>query len=362
MGGYPGFTKRIRHVIGSDLMFHGSRLSLRSAGMTCGDDPMRTALTALLLSFAFGAAASAQDWPTRPVTMVVPYAAGGPVDTVGRIMAQGLSEVLGQQVVVENVGGAGGMTGANRVAKATPDGYTFLLGGSATMTTVPALYGKKAAYNPLTDFEHVIQFADSTRVLLARKDLPANTLQEFVAYAKANTKTLQYGSSGTGAGAHVCALLLDQAMGLKITHVPYRGAAPAMQDLLGGRIDYLCEQISTAVQHIKAGNAKAIATMGLSRSDVLPDLPTAREQGFDINCASLSAFEFPKGTPEAIVNRLAEATNKAVALRSVQERFATLGVSVEPPERRTRDYYLKSLPPELRRQADVMKAAGLSAE
>jgi tripartite-type tricarboxylate transporter receptor subunit TctC len=321
---------------------------------------MRIVLAALISVFSF--AASAQDWPSRPITMIVPYAAGGPVDTVGRIMAQGLSEVLGQQVVIENIGGAGGMTGANRVAKAAPDGYTFLLGGSATMTTVPALNGKKALYNPLTDFEHVIQFADSARILVARKDFPANNLREFVAYAKANTDKLQYGSSGTGAGAHICALLLDQAMGVKVTHVPYRGSGPAMQDLIGGRIDYICEQVSTAVQQIKGGTVKAISTMGLSRSDVLPDVKTAKEDGFDINCASLSAFEFPKGTPEAIVQRMWEATNKVVENKSVRERFDTLGVAVEPPERRTREYYLKSLPPELARQVQVMKAGGLSTE
>ncbi len=183
-----------------------------------------------------------------------------------------------------------------------------------------------------------------------------------MAYAKANTGKLQYGSSGTGAGAHICALLLDQAMGVKITHVPYRGSGPAMQDLLGGRIDYICEQVSTAIQQIRGGTVKAIATMGLSRSDVLPDLKTAVEEGFDINCASLSAFEFPKGTPDAIVNKLAEATNKVVELASVRERFATLGVAVEPPERRTREYYLKSLPPELERQVAVMKAGGLTAD
>jgi tripartite-type tricarboxylate transporter receptor subunit TctC len=321
---------------------------------------MRVFLAALLS--VISTSVLAQDWPTRPVTMIVPYAAGGPVDTVGRVMAQGLSEVLGQQVIVENVGGAGGMTGANRVAKAVPDGYIFLLGGSATMTTVPALNGKKTPYNPLTDFEHVIQFADSARILIARKDFPANTLKEFVAYAKQNTDKLQYGSSGTGAGAHICALLLDQAMGVKITHVPYRGSAPAMQDLLGGRIDYICEQVSTAIQQIRGGTVKAIATMGLSRSDVLPELKTAVEEGFDINCASLSAFEFPKGTPEAIVNKLAEATNKVAELPSVRERFATLGVAVEPAERRTREYYLKSLPPEVERQAKVMKANGLTAD
>jgi tripartite-type tricarboxylate transporter receptor subunit TctC len=320
---------------------------------------MRALFGVLLSLLSFSACA---QWPTRPVTMIVPYAAGGPVDTVGRIMAQGLTEVLGQQVIVENVGGAGGMTGANRVAKAAPDGYTFLLGGSATMTTVPALYGAKAAYNPLTDFEHVNQFADSSRVLIARKDFPVSSLKEFVAYAKTNHDKMQYGSSGTGAGAHICALLLDQAMGVKVTHVPYRGSGPAMQDLLAGRIDYICEQISTAVQQIKGGTVKPIALMGLSRSDVLPDLKTAPEEGYDLNCASLSAFEFPKGTPEAIVNRLAEATNKVVESAFVRERFHTLGVAVEPPERRTREYYLKSLPPEVERQAAVMKAGGLSAE
>ncbi len=322
---------------------------------------MMRLLFAALLSLV-PVSAFAQDWPNRPVTMVVPYAAGGPVDTVGRIMAQGLSEALGQQVIVENVGGAGGMTGANRVAKAAPDGYTFLLGGSATMTTVPALYGRKVLYNPLTDFEHVIQFADSSRVLIARKDFPVDNLKDFVAYAKAHTASLQYGSSGTGAGAHICALLLGQAMGLKVTHVPYRGSGPAMQDLLGGRLDYMCEQISTAVQQIKGGTIKPIALMGLNRSDVLPDLPTAAEQGFEINCASLSAFEFPKGTPEAIVQRLFEATNKAVSLASVHERFAALGVAVEPAERRTRQYYARTLPPEVERQAALMKASGLTAE
>src|SRR4029077_19405529 len=214
-------------------------------------------IAALAGVLIYSGAALAQDWPTRPITMIVPYAAGGPVDTVGRIMAAGLSEALGQQVIVENVGGAGGMTGANRVAKGTPDGYLFLLGGSATMTTVPAMNGKKNPYNPLTDFEHVIQFADSARILIARKDFPASSLKEFVAYARANTDKLQYGSSCAGAGAHICALLLDQAMGVKITHVPYRGSGPAMQDLLGGRIDYICEQVSTAIQQIRAGSVKA---------------------------------------------------------------------------------------------------------
>jgi tripartite-type tricarboxylate transporter receptor subunit TctC len=265
-------------------------------------------------------------------------------------------------VIVENVGGAGGMTGANRVAKAAPDGYTLLLGGSATLGLVPALYGKKALYNPLTDFEHVSQFADSARILIARKDFPANSLKEFVAYAKQNHDKMQYGTAGTGSGTHICALLLDQAMGVKITHVPYRGAGPAMQDLLAGRIDYICEQISTAVSQVKGGTVKAIATLGSSRVGVLPDLPTAPEQGFDLDCASLSAFAFPKGTPEPIVRRLVDATNRAVEMAFVRERFETLGVAVEPPERRTRDYFVRNLPREVEKAAAVVKAGGLSAE
>jgi tripartite-type tricarboxylate transporter receptor subunit TctC len=151
-------------------------------------------------------------------------------------------------------------------------------------------------------------------------------------------------------------------MGVKVTHVPYRGSALAMQDLLAGRIDYICEQVSTAIQQIRGGSVKPIATMGLSRSDVLPDLKTAAEEGFELNCATLSAFEFPKGTPEAIVNRLAEATNKVVESAFVRERFATLGIAAEPPERRTRAYYLETLPPEVERQAAVMKANGLVVE
>jgi len=321
---------------------------------------MRIVFGLLLSLVSFGA--GAQDWPSRPVTMIVPYAAGGPVDTVGRIMAQGLTEALGQQVVVENVGGAGGMTGANRVAKAVPDGYTFLLGGSATLTLVPALYARKTLYDPLADFAHVVQFADSARILVARKDFPASSLKEFVAYARANHGKMQYGSSGAGAGAHICALLLDQAMGVKVTHVPYRGSGPAMQDLLAGRIDYICEQVSTAVQQIKAGTVKAIATMGLSRSSVLPDLPTAQEEGVDLDCASLSAFVFPKGTPEAIVRRLAEATNKVVESAFVRERFETLGVAIEPPERRTIEYFVRTLPREVERAVVVVRAGGLSAE
>jgi tripartite-type tricarboxylate transporter receptor subunit TctC len=324
---------------------------------------MRRYLAAAFSLVASCGLASAQDWPTRPVTMIVPYAAGGPVDTVGRIMAAGLSEALGQQVIVENVGGAGGMTGANRVAKGTPDGYMFLLGGHATLTLVPAINGKKTLYDPINDFAHVVAFADSSRILITRKDFPANTLAEFAAYAKQNQDKMQFGSAGAGTGMHVCALLLDLAMGTKITHVPYRGSALALQDLLAGRIDFICDQISTAVQQVKAGNVKALAMMGPNRAGVLPELATAQEQGLgDIDCGTWSSFAFPKGTPDAIVRRLADATNKAIESAVIRDRLETVGVEILPPERRTRDYLAKILPAVIEKSAAVIKAGGLATD
>jgi tripartite-type tricarboxylate transporter receptor subunit TctC len=316
---------------------------------------------AVLLATALRPAA-AQEWPTRPVTMVVPYAAGGPVDTIGRIMAARLSELLGQQVAIENVGGAGGMTGAARVAKASPDGYTLLLSGSAVLAVNQTLY-KKPLYNAVTDFEQVALFSDSARVLIVRKDLPVDTLPAFVAYAKANQAKMQYGSAGAGSGVHVCAVMLDAAMGTRITHVPYRGAGPAMQDLIGGRIDYLADQISTALPQIQGKTVKAIATLGLERAPGLENLPTAQEQGLaGLDCGSWTSFSFPKGTPAAIVRRLAKASNDAVETPALRERFQSLGVTIPAPERRTPEYLARFVPAEIERWAAPIKASGVSEE
>jgi tripartite-type tricarboxylate transporter receptor subunit TctC len=307
-------------------------------------------------------AASAQDWPMRAVTVVVPYAAGGPIDTLARILAARLSEILGQQVVVENIPGAGGMTGSSRVAKVAPDGYTVLLSGSAVLAINQSLY-KKPLYNAVTDFEHVAVFADSARVVIARKDLPANTLAEFVAYAKANQARMQFGSAGAGSGMHVCAILLNAAMGTKITHVPYRGSAPAMQDLMGGRIDFVAEQISTALPQIQSNTVKAIATLGLERAPGLEQLPTAQEQGLPgLDCGSWSSLSFPKGTPDEIVRHLAKAVNEAVETPATRERFKGIGVTIPPPERRTPEYLAKFVPSEIERWAAPIKASGASEE
>src|SRR5438067_2978487 len=318
--------------------------------------------TALAAFAAFAGPAAAQDWPNRPVTLVVPYAAGGPVDTIARIMAARLSEILGQQMVIENVGGAGGLTGTLRVAKAAPDGYTLLLSGSAVLSQNPT-FRKQPPYDPTADFAHVALFSDSARVLIARKDFPPNDFKEFLTYAKQNQTTLQYGSPGAGSGGHTCAVLLNVAMGTRITHVPYRGAGPAMQDLIGGRIDFAAEQISTALPQIQGNTVKAIVTLGIDRAPGLESLATAEEQGIKgLDCGSWGSFSFPKGTPAAIIRRLEQATNEAVESAALRARFKDIGVTVPPRERRTSDYLTRFVPAEIKRWAGPIKASGVSEE
>lgn len=204
---------------------------------------------------------------------------------------------------------------------------------------------------------------DSARVLITRKDFPANTLAEFVAYSKANADKLQYGSAGTGSGSHVCAILLDAAIGVKTIHIPYRGSGPAMQDLIGGRIDYMCEQISTALGQIESKNVKAIATLGEDRAPGLEALATAREQGIDgLDCGAWGAFAFPKGTPGAIVHAMARAANETVDTPSVRQRLAAVGVTVPVRERRTVDYLAKFIPSEIARWVAPIRASGVSAD
>jgi tripartite-type tricarboxylate transporter receptor subunit TctC len=323
---------------------------------------MRKSIAGMMLACTLTAPAAAQDWPARPVTLIVPYAAGGPVDTIARIITARVSELLGQQIVVENIGGAGGMTGATRAAKAIPDGYTVLMSGSAVLTQVPNLY-KRPHYNPLTDFDHVAMFSDSARVLITRKDLPVSNLNEFMAYAKANQGKMQYGTAGAGSGGHVCTILLNQAMQANVTHLPYRGAGPAMQDLIGGRIDYMAEQISTALPQIRGGTVKALVTLGIDRAPGLEELPSTQELGLKgLDCGAWGAFSFPKGVPQAVVRRLAKAANDAVETPALRERFKQIGVTIPAPERRTPEYLAKFVPAEIERWAGPIKASGVSAD
>jgi tripartite-type tricarboxylate transporter receptor subunit TctC len=229
--------------------------------------------------------ALSQGWPTRPVTMVVPYAVGGPIDIIGRILAPRLSELLGQRVIVENVGGAGGMTGAARVANATPDGYQFVLGNVGSHAATQTFY-KNPLYDAARDFAPVMLVAETPLVLLARRGLPADNLLEFIAYAKANASKMQFGSGGLGSASHLACALLNAEIGIAVTHIPYRGAAPAMQDLIAGRIDYQCPDTPIAIPQLASGMIKAIAILTRDRSPSLPALASAHEQGLSDFAAS----------------------------------------------------------------------------
>ncbi len=327
---------------------------------------VRTTLGAILgagLGLSLGlCGATAQDWPTRPVTMIVPFAAGGPTDVLGRIMAERMSQILGQQVVVENVGGAGGGTGSLRAARAQPDGYTFLLGTVGTHAQNQTLY-KKPLYNAATDFQPVGLIAEVPLILITRKDLPVNNFEEFAAYAKANRDKMTYGSAGAGSATHLGCVLLDSALGTNIQHVPYRGTGPAMQDLQAGRIDFLCEIVSTALPQIQGGTVKAIATMTKERSPVLPELPTIHEKGIpNFEALTWNAFFLPKGTPEPIVRKLNDAMVQAMETPAVKERLQTLGAMLVAPERRSPEYLARFVQSEIEKWAAPIRASGVSVE
>jgi tripartite-type tricarboxylate transporter receptor subunit TctC len=323
---------------------------------------MRHLIALLMALIAPVATAVAQDWPNRPVTMVVPFPAGGAVDAIGRIMATRMSEVLGRQVVIENVGGAGGMTGAARVAKAPPNGYQFLLGHNGTHAVVPTLY-KNPMYQATTDFEPVVLFAEQPTIMTARNDFPAENLREFIAYAKANEAKITYGSAGVGSANHVACVLFNAAAGLNVTHVPYRGGALAMQDLLGGRLDYVCNIVTTAISQIEGKLIKPMAILGKNRTPVLPNVPSAADQGLpDLDASAWYAFFLPKGTPAPIVQKLREATIATIETPAVQERLKEIGADLVAPERRSTDYLTKFVVSEIERWGAPLKAVGVTAE
>lgn len=306
--------------------------------------------------------APAQDWPTRAMTMVAPFAAGGSTDAIARIVADGLSSQLGQPVIVENVGGAGGMTGASRVAKATPDGYQFVLGNVGTHAQNQTLY-KKPAYNAATDFTPVALITDQALVLVARKDFPANNLPEFIAYAKANESRLQYSSAGAGGSNHLACVLLNSAIGIEVTHVPYRSGSQAMQDLLAGRVDYQCPSLPVAMPQIMAMSVKAIALLSKNRSPSLPILASAHEQGLtDFDVPSWYALFLPKGAPAAIVRKLHDATVGAMDKPALQQRLRKIGSDVVPPERRSPEYLRKFVAGEIEKWSVAIKASGVQIE
>jgi tripartite-type tricarboxylate transporter receptor subunit TctC len=322
----------------------------------------RVVTIALCAGSQFIAASLAQEWPVRPLTMVVPFAAGGPIDTIGRVFASPLSELLGQQVIVENVGGAGGMTGASRVARAAPDGYQLVLGNVGTHAGNQTFY-KNPLYNAVTDFTPVILVAQMPFVLVARKDFSANGVSEFIAYARAHHANLQYGSGGAGSATHLACALLNAAIGADITHVPYRGGAPAMQDLIAGRIDYLCIDPPVAIPQIEGKAVKPIAVLTRDRSPSLPDLASAHEQGLaNFDASNWSALFMPKGTPAPIVEKLHGAAAAAMEAPSVQAQMKKIGADLVAPERRSSIYLRNFVETEIEKWAGPIKASGIRGD
>jgi tripartite-type tricarboxylate transporter receptor subunit TctC len=319
-------------------------------------------VAAVIAGLLAAAPAAAQDWPTRPLTLVVPFSPGGGVDASARVQAQRMSELLGQPIVVENLGAAAGMAGGQRVANAAPDGYTFLIGNTGTHAYNQTLY-KKPLYNAASDFQPVGLMTESPRILIARKDLPVNGLQEFVAYAKKNQSKMQYGSAGVGSGTHLPCALLNMAMGVDITHIPYRGAGPVMQDLIGGRLDYMCDTIQTGAAQANSGTVKGIAVLSSKRVPIIPDLPTSGEQGLPgVEATVWNAFFFPKGTPDPIVRKLNQAMRDTLDDPVIRKRLEAFGLEIVPPEQRTPEYLAKFVPEEIARWGKVIKAAGISAD
>ena len=322
----------------------------------------RTLLFVAALALIVAMPARADDWPTRAITLIVPFAAGGGVDVSARIQAQGMSERLGQAIIVENVGSAAGMEGSLRVAKATPDGYTMLIGNSGTHAYIQALY-KAPLYNSVTDFTPVGLATESPRILIARKDLPVANLQEFIAYVRSNQSKMQFGSAGVGSGTHLPCVLLNMAMGVTVTHVPYRGEGPAQQDLIGGRLDYMCSTIQTGAALAKTGLVRGIAVMSPLRVKIIPDLATTGEQRLPgVEASVWNAFFLPPGAPDAIVNKLNRAMSDTLDDPDVRKRLEGLGLEIVAPQRRTPGYLAKFVSEEVDRWTKVVHTAGISPE
>ena len=313
-------------------------------------------------TFAYALPASADDFPSHSMTMVIPFAAGGPTDILGRVVAGRMSEILGQTVVVENVGGAGGMTGSARVANAPPDGYQFVLGTVGTHAQGQTLY-KHPLYNSVTDFTPAILIANVPIVLETRKDLPVNNFKEFVDYAKANQSKLQFASAGAGSATHLGCVLLNYVIGVNVTHVPYRGTGPALQDLEGGRVDYMCDIITTAKPPIDSGVVKGLAILDTKRSPALPNVPTAAEQGTpNLVAYTWNAIFLPKNTPEPIVKKIHDAALAAMHTPMVHDKLTELGAEIVSDQDATPQHLGELVKSEIDKWATPIKASGVTVE
>jgi tripartite-type tricarboxylate transporter receptor subunit TctC len=312
---------------------------------------------ALLLS----GAAAAQQYPTRNVNMVVPYAAGGPTDTVSRILGQAMGKPLGQTVIVENRPSAGGILGPEYVKNAKPDGYTILI-HHIGMATTPTLY-RQLRFNPLTDFEYIGLINEVPMTIVAKPTMPAKDFKEFLSYIKANKDKVTYANAGIGAASHLCGMLFMSAIGTDFLTVPYKGTGPAMNDLLGGQVDFMCDQTTSTTSQIKGGKVKVYGITSAQRVSSLPDVPTLQEQGLKgANVGIWHGLYAPKGTPKPVIDKLVSSLQAALKEADVQKRFADLGAVTFPPEKQTPGALQTHLKAEIDKWAPLIKKAGQYAD
>lgn len=324
---------------------------------------MKSMIAALGIGTALALApqiAGAQSFPTQPITIVVPFSAGGPTDTVTRLVAQAMGQDLGQQVIVENVGGAGGTLGAARVAQAEPNGYTLLL-HHIGMATTATLY-RELPYNALEDFAHIGLVTEVPMVMVGRRDLEADTMADVIAYVREKGEDVMYANAGIGAASHLCGLLFMNALETQMTTVPYQGTGPALTDLMGGQVDLMCDQTTNTTNQIRDGSIKAFGVTVPERLDSLPDIPTASESGLEgFEVTIWHGVYAPKGTPEEIVNRLSKSLQLALKDPTVAERFADLGTAPSPETDATPEALRAKVQSEIDLWRPIIEAAGVYA-
>jgi tripartite-type tricarboxylate transporter receptor subunit TctC len=323
---------------------------------------MKRHLLALSCALVLAAgAAAAQSYPAKPITMIVPFAAGGPTDIIARVVGENMSRSLGQQVVIENVAGAGGTTGTTRAAQAANDGYTIMMGHMGTHGAAPALY-PNLKYDPTTDFAPIGMAAGTPILIVGKKDLPAKDLKEFVAYLKANSDKVNQAHAGVGSVSHSTCILLNSQLGTKPTTVPYKGTGPALNDLVSGQVDFLCDQIVNVVEQIRAGTIKAYAIATPERSPALPDVPTTKEAGLpEYQVSAWNALFAPKGTSPEIVAKLNDALVKALDDPTTRKRLLDLGAVLPDKAGSTPQALQAFVVAEVARWTPVLKAAGAVA-
>ena len=324
----------------------------------------RLIVTTLAIAAVWAGGASnaeAQGYPNRAITLVVPFAAGGPTDVLARTLGASMAKTLGQTVVIENRLGAGGTIAANAVAKSNPDGYTVLIHHNG-MATSTALY-RKLPYNPMTDFEYVGQVADVPMTLLARKDMAADNLREFIAYVRANKEKINLANAGLGAVSHLCGMLFQQAVGVELTTVPFQGTGPAMTALLGGQVDMLCDQTTQTIPHIKAQKVKFYGVTTKQRIAALPEAPTLDEQGLkDFEVVVWHGMYMPKNTPKEAVDKVNQALRAALKDPAVAGRLGELGAQIVPDAKQTSTGLRDWLKLEIDKWGPVIRKAGVYAD